>query len=251
MSTNISHQIKLINDAIHESARFMQRDFGEIVQLQNSKRGVEDFTHKCYSRLQNKLVSALDQRRPNYGIILANETTPNDEYFFCIEPISGIDNFQKAIPFCAIAVGLFKQVKGVIEAQAFSIHNPILRETFYCGKGAGSWFENYNETNVPKSRMRVSKQGDFVNAITSAPFDIDSTLSRRLGSSLLEMAYLACGRLDLIIHKAESLLTQAAFLMVRESGGYAEEKDNNYFACNSNLIKSVTEIFSKNYCSNE
>ncbi len=251
MSTNISHQVKLINDAIHESARFMQRDFGEIVQLQNSKRGVSDFTHKCYSRLQNKLISALDQRRPNYGIILANETTPKDEYFFCIEPISGIDNFQKAIPFCAIAIALFKQEKGIIEPQALSIHNPILRETFYCGKGIGSWFENYNETNVPKSRMRVSKQGDVVNAITSAPFEIDLTLSRRLGSSLLEMAYLSCGRLDLVIHKAESLLTQAAFLMVREAGGHAEEKDNKYFACNNNLLKSASEVFNKHYYADE
>lgn len=247
MSTNIAHQVKLINDAIHEAARFMQRDFGEIVQLQNSKRGVDDFTHKCYSRLQNKLVAALDKLRPNYGIILANEATPEDEYFFCIEPISGIDNFQKSIPFCAIVIGLFKQEKGVIEPQALSVHNPILRETFYCGKGFGSWFENYNETNVPKSRMRVSKQGDVVDAITSAPFEIDLTLSRRLGSSLLEMAYLACGRLDLVIHKAESLLTQSAFLMVREAGGYTEEKDNKYFACNTNLKHSATKIFNEHY----
>ena len=245
MSTSIAHQVKLINDSIHESARFMQRDFGEIVQLQNSRRGVEDFTHKCYARLQNKLVGALEEKRPKYGIISANEATPKDEYFFCVEPISGIDNFQRSIPFCGIAVALFKQEAGTSEALAFSIHNPILRETFYAGKGIGAWFENYNETTVPKSRMRVSNQGSFLDAIVSAPFEIETTLSRRLGSSLLEMAYLSAGRMDIVVHKAESLLTQAAFMMVREAGGYVEEKGDQCLSSNDALRRAASEIFNE------
>ena len=229
-----------MNDCIHESARYMQRDFGEIVQLQNSKRGTEDFTAKCYSRLQNKLVTALDEKRPQYGIILANEPKPTDEYFFCIEPISGVDNFKRSIPFCAIAIGLFNQQ----EALAFSIHNPILRETFYAGKGMGAWFENYNDTVVPKSRMRVSNQGDFLNAFISTPFKTDFVQSRNFGSHLLEMAYLAAGRLDIVMHKAESLLTQAAFLMVKEAGGYVEEKGDKCLASNDSLRKPASEVFS-------
>ncbi len=242
MSTNIAHQIKLINDSIHEAARFMQRDFGEVVQLQNSRRGVDDFTRKCYSRLQNKLVGALDERRPQYGIMLANEPTPKDEYFFCIEPISGIDNFQRSIPFCAIVVALFHQNEPI----ALSIHNPILRETFYAGKGIGAWFENYNETTVPKSRMRISNKGSFLDAIVSAPFAIETTLSRHLGSSLLEMAYLAAGRIDILVHKAESLLTQAGFMMVREAGGHTEEKGDIYLASNDLLRRAASELFNEN-----
>lgn len=238
MSTNIAHQVKLINDAIHESARFMQRDFGEIVQLQNSKRGVHDFTHKCYSRLQTKLTNALDEKRPNYGIVLANEPKPKDELFFCIEPITGISNFQRSIPFCGIAVGLFSQES----ALAFSIHNPILRETFYAGKGIGAWFENYNETIVPKSRMRVSAQGEFPEAFISSSFKSNLENSRNLGSHLLEMAYLAAGRLDIVIQSAESLLTQAAFLMIKEAGGYTEEKGNICLASNEALRKPASEL---------
>ena len=129
MSLPLEHQIRTLNDVMHESARFMQRDFGEIVQLQNSKKGVQDFTNKCYSRLQSKITTALAEKRPNYAIINVNDPAPKDcEYFLVVEPISGIANFQHSLPFCCSAIALFKQDSE--EALAIAIHNPILRETF-------------------------------------------------------------------------------------------------------------------------
>lgn len=228
-----------MNDALHEAARFMQRDLGEILHLQGSKKGVEDFTRKCYMRLSERLMSFLQEKRPKYGITLANQPKPNNEMFFCIEPIAGITNFKRSLPFCGVAIGLFSKQ----EALAFSIYNPVLREIFYAGKGMGAWFENYNDSNTPKSRMRVSNQGDFFESVISSKFKTDLAQNRYLGAHLLEMAYLAAGRLDIVISEAESLLTQAAFLMVKEAGGYTEEKGEWCLASNGTIIKQASEFF--------
>ena len=246
MAFTLENQLNTLNDSLYQATRFMQRDFGEIVHLQSSKRGVDDFVNKCYSRLQNKITGSLLERRPQYGLILSNEPAPqNCEYFFVVEPVSGLANFKHGIPFCCMAVALFGQHKdGTNEALAISIHNPILRETFYAAKAKGAWSENFNETVVPKSRMRVSTQGDFSNAIASSSLSNDAFVqNRNFGSDLLEMAYLAAGRVDIVMHQTENILTDAGLMLVREAGGYIELKNDKFLATNDALQKQVSEVF--------
>ena len=218
--------MKMLCDVLIEASHYMQRDFGEIMQLQNSKRGTQDFTNKCYDRIKFKLTKALEEKRPGYAIILPHEKTPeNCIFFIVIEPIAGIHNFQRSIPFCAIAIALFE--KGSEEALAIAIHNPILRETFYSARGLGAWFENYNETNVPKSRMRVSNQNNFANAFTSQ--------SINLNCDLLEIAYLASARLDIVVKSIDNLMIRATFTLIREAGGHITIKDDLFLASNDTL----------------
>jgi len=224
----------MLCDVVHESSHFMQRDFGEITQLQNSKKGTNDFTNKCYKRIQGKLLKSISEKRPNYSIITSKEELPQTPYSIVIEPISGINNFKRSIPFCAIAAALFEQGEPV----AVVIHNPILRETFYAAKGLGAWHENYNETIVPKSRIRVSNQNNFEEAL------IISTLnnsSLNLGCTLLEIAYLAASRLDIVIKKNDNLLIKGASLLVREAGGLITLKNELFLASNDCLNKQAIE----------
>jgi myo-inositol-1(or 4)-monophosphatase len=241
----IAQQIKLINDSIHLATRYVPRDFGEIIQLQGTKTATQDFTNKCYGRIQKRIIEALDDNFPRIPVILASQTVPKDaEYFFCIEPLSGVDNFQRSLPLFAITVALFKQENDLIEPVLMSVHNPILQEVFYAGKGIGAWFENFKETAVPKSRMRVSNKADFADAIISSPFNVAFQINRLFGSHLLEMAYLAAGRIDVLIQKTESLLTQAGMMMVREAGGYVEEKGKLCLASNSLLSRVAISALS-------
>jgi myo-inositol-1(or 4)-monophosphatase len=226
--------MKMLCDVLHEASHFMQRDFGEIVQLQNSKKGTQDFINKCYERIKYKLIKSFSEKRPGYGIITPNEAIPDTKFFAIIEPISGITNFQHSIPFCAIAIALFEQ--GDDEALAFAVHNPILRETFYAAKGLGAWFENYNETIVPKSRMRVSTQNSFSSAFISS-----SSGNVNLGCDLLEIAYLSAARLDIIIKRSDNLMNKAAFILIREAGGRIHAENNQFLASNETLHKQAVE----------
>jgi fructose-1,6-bisphosphatase/inositol monophosphatase family enzyme len=227
VSSNLEHQINLIIDAVLDCSRFMQRDFNEITQLQNSKRGVGDFVNKCQMRMKSRLTDYLMEKRPKYPVIIAGSPLPQDsDYFFVIEPIGGLENFKHNIPFCCTSIALFK--KESEDALAVVIHNPILRETFYAADGLGSWFENHNETSTPKSRMRVSSQTI-----------IDNAFERKLGNPVLELAYLASGRLDLVSYSKENAIIRGAFKMIYESGGTVSFNDGSFIAGNSSLIKNI------------
>ena len=229
----------MLCDVLHEASHFMQRDFGEIVQLQNSQRGTQDFTNKCYQRIKNKLIKSFSEKRPHYSIITAHEPIPQDcDFFAVIEPISGINNFQRSIPFCAIAISLFES--GSDDALAIAIHNPILRETFYAAKGIGAWFENYNETLVPKSRMRVSNQNNFAASFISSPFNKNLKIIN-LGCDLLEIAYFSSARLDIIVKTNDNLMNRAAFTLIREAGGHIYSKNKYFLASNEFLYKQAIE----------
>lgn len=242
VSSPLAHNLKLINEAIHKASRFMQRDFNEIMQLQSSKRSLKDFTSKCYTRLYNKLVEALNEVRPQFDVILANEPKPETKSYFVIEPISGLTNFTRSIPFCSMVIALFNDK----EPLAISIHNPIIRETYYAAQNLGAWHENYNETIAPKSRMRVSNLCELDRAIMiRSKNDVLYGQNRILGSSILELAYLASGKVDLIMAESESLLTQAALMMVREAGGFTVQRNNQFLASNEALSKQATALFDK------
>ncbi len=218
----------MLCDVVHEASYFMQRDFGEVVQLQSSRKGPRDFTNKCYDRIKYKLTKSFAEKRPDYPVITSNDKKPQDgDFFILIEPISGIDNFSHSIPFCAIAGFLFD--RKLDEPIAAIIHNPILRESFYGARGLGAWFENYNETIVPKSRMRVSNQDDINNAYIVA----DNYLN--LGCDLLEIAYLAAARFDILVKKDGNLINEAALLLIKEAGGSIHSDGDNLLLSNGML----------------
>jgi myo-inositol-1(or 4)-monophosphatase len=241
VSISIEQQIKAMNDSLHESVRFMQRDFSEIIQLQNSKKGVQDFTQKCYTRLHDRVSASLKEKRPNYSIILPNQPFPSSEYCFVIEPISGINNFQHSIPFCCSVITLFQQNKPI----AITIYNPAMRETFYVGKGSGAWFENYGETVVPKSRMRVSNQNSFTNAFIMSPLVTEENTYCNFGCTVLELAYLAAGRCDIVVNKNNSFIIDAMLSLIKESGAHVYSQGNLFFASNEILQKQAPDFLNK------
>lgn len=216
MSTNLEHQITLLKDAAFESSRFMLRDFNEVMQLQNSTKGVDDFVNKCYNRIGRRLCDYLYEKRPKYPAIAVNDKVPDAEYYFVVEPIAGIENFKHGVSFCACAIALFQ--KNNDNALAVIIYNPLLREAFYAANGFGAWFENYTESLAPKSRMRVTSKKN------GQPF------FRDLGNPLLEMAYFAAGRFDIISGKADNLISKAALILLKEAGAIVNLKDDN-FSC--------------------
>lgn len=242
MSTNINHQVKFLCDVLHESAHFMQRDFGEITNLQNSKKGTSEFAQKCYMRIKQKMLNSITEKRPSYKVITVEEKIPDQgDFYLVIEPISGITNFQHAIPFCAISIALFDRNSD--QTIAIAIHNPILRETFYAGKNYGAWFENYNETIIPRCRIRVSGQNNISQAFSSFANINNNSSIINLNCDLLEIAYFSSARFDIILKKDDSLLNKASQLLIREAGGHITSKDGYFIASNEFLHKHAVERY--------
>ena len=204
--------------ACEKASKVIIRDFGEIENLQVKKKGPKDFVTKTDQRVEKILIEELEKSKRNYSFI-TEETgiidNSDKENFWIIDPIDGTTNFLHGIPHFAISIAL-KNKKEIISGLIF---DPIKNEMFYAEKNAGSFFNN--------RRIRVSKKTELEECLfaTNHQGAIHSKLNLRYtGSAALDLAYVACGRLDGYFHNKINIWDVAAgVLIINEAGGKVNE----------------------------
>jgi len=221
-------------DAVRKTARPMLRDFGEVAQLQVSRKGPGDFVTAADIKAEDTLYELLMKARPGYGFLgeergLMEGT--DKSHMWIVDPIDGTTNFMHAMPHFAITVGLQRtSPDGTSEIVAGVTYNPVMNELFWAEKGKGAYLND--------ARIRVSGRRDLADSLiaTGLPFigktghaqsikDIHAVGQRvagirRLGSSALDLAWVACGRYDAYYERnLKPWVVAAGILFVTEAGG--------------------------------
>lgn len=216
--------------AIRKAARGVQRDYGEVSGLQVSVKGPADFVTASDKKAEKVLREELAKARPTYGFLgeEEGETKGQDpDHRWIIDPIDGTFNFMHALPLFALTIALER--KGEIVAGV--TYNPVTDELFHAEKGSGAFFNN--------KRMRVGARRELSESMVfcGLPNRADKTHDiqrkelavmqtrcaglRALGSTALDMAYTAMGRLDGgWTHGLKPWDMAAGILFIRESGGF-------------------------------
>ncbi|MFN0191834.1 MAG: inositol monophosphatase family protein [Aestuariivirga sp.] len=215
--------------AVRKAARGVQRDFGELQNLQVSVKGPGDYVTAADKRCEKVLREELAKARPTYGFLMeesGEEKGSDPDHRFIADPIDGTTNFMRAIPYFAISVALER--KG--ELIAAVTYNPISDELFHGEKGQGAFLNN--------KRLRVGARTDLTEAVVCtgiphrgrpghaenraeiAALQAKSIGIRRFGSAALELGYVAAGRLDAFWERGLAPWDVAAgMLFVREASG--------------------------------
>jgi myo-inositol-1(or 4)-monophosphatase len=152
--------------------------------------------------------------------------TGDSDYVWIVDPIDGTSNYLRGIPHFAISIAL--QIKGRIEAGV--VYDPLREEMFTAARGQGAFLNS--------QRIRVSGRKELSSAIvaTAFPFrqrrlmeaykamfdDVFDKVEdiRRAGTASLDLAYVACGRLDGYWElNLKPWDIAAGALLVQEAGG--------------------------------
>lgn len=222
-------------NAAYKAARGLCRDFGEVEQLQVSRKGPADFVSSADHKAEETLVEELRRARPKFGFLLeeggevAGEDSSNR---WIIDPLDGTTNFLHGIPHFAISIGLERDGKMF----AGVIYDPLRDELFWAEAGGGAFLNS--------KRLRVSARDQMNDALiaTGMPFkgrashpeysemldrvSAETSGVRRFGSAALDLAYVAAGRFDGLWEFALSPWDIAAGLAIlREAGGIVSEVD--------------------------
>ena len=213
---SISPILNLMIKACEKASKIIIRDFGEIENLQVSKKGPKDFVTKTDKRVEKILIDELSKSKKNYSFI-TEETgkilNKNKDIFWIIDPIDGTTNFLHGIPHFAISIAL--EISGEIISGL--IFDPIKNEIFYAEKNNGSYINN--------SRIRVSKKSNLEECLFASNSEgiklIHPELNlRNTGCAALDLAYLGCGRFDGYFHNKINLWDMVAGkIIVEEAGG--------------------------------
>ncbi len=220
---SISPNLNLMIKACEKASKVIIRDFGELENLQVSKKGPKDFVTKTDKKVEKVLIEELSKSKKNFSFITEESgkiLKENKESFWIIDPIDGTSNFLHGIPHFAISVAL--QINN--EILIGLIFDPIKNEMFYAEKNSGSFVNN--------NRVRVSSKNNLDECLfatnNTGVKSIHPKLNlRSTGCAALDLAYVGCGRLDGYFHNNINLWDIAAGkIIVEEAGGRVNNIDN-------------------------
>jgi myo-inositol-1(or 4)-monophosphatase len=244
--TTPSALIKVMSDAVRKAARGLTRDFGEVAELQVSKKGPADYVSAADIKSEQVLFEALAAARPGYGFLGEERgliAGTDKTHTWIADPLDGTTNFLHAIPHFAVTVALERE--GQIVAGV--TYNPITNEHFWAEKGRGAYLND--------KRIRVAARRDLGESVlaTGIPFmgvpghavflkelhQISNRVSgvRRFGAAALDLAFVAAGRFDGYWERGPSKWDVAAgVLLVTEAGGTVSDADGGTDALNNHSI---------------
>ena len=159
----LSPALNVMIAAARKAARGLIRDFGELENLQISKKGPADFVTTADTRTERILVEELTKARPGYGFLVEEGGAiegRDKSHRFIIDPIDGTTNFMHGIPQFAISIGLEREGQ-LVSALIF---NPVTDEMYLAERGHGAYLND--------RRLRVAARQNMSDILVAsgAPF---------------------------------------------------------------------------------
>ncbi len=190
-------------------------------------KGEFDLVTEADRASEKLVVERLRSHFPTHGIV-AEEGGGHEaasEYCWYVDPLDGTTNFAHNFPVFNVSIGLAhagEMIAGVV-------YDPLRQELFSAERGAGAYLNN--------RRIHVSKAKTIADSLASTGFPsrkrrhninihfyyqlaMASHGVRRTGSAAIDIAYVACGRLDFFWEFGlKSWDMAAGKLLVQEAGG--------------------------------
>ncbi len=225
------------------------------MRRQVSKKQQFDFVTKVDLLSEKAIINYIRERHPEHDI-LAEESgalQSGSDFQWIIDPLDGTKNYIHGFPFFSVSVALRQKNQLLVGA----VLDPVRDELFYAEKGKGA-FLNGQPLQVSTSNnlsecliatgfpFRAKHLAASYFRAFSAMFHQVSDL-RRAGSAALDLAYVACGRIDAFWEIGLNLWDIAAgVLLIEEAGGTVTdiyEQDRHLLS--GHILASNSRIHSK------
>ncbi|MDO4161970.1 MAG: inositol monophosphatase family protein [Pseudomonadota bacterium] len=217
----ISPVLTAMANAVKKATIALTRDFNELEHLQ-SGRNDGRFAAHSYEKVEKILKEELAKIKPSFAFVSQkNDAIPANGNCFLLAPIDGFACFAHGNGSFAVSAALMEN--GIVTHAV--IYSPVYDELFFAEKGCGAFKEGFRS----HERLRVSGNKNSEQALIGCSANADlfkkalnlSTTVLVKGSSALDLAYLAAGKLDIAVSSDNLPQTIAAgMLLVKEAGGY-------------------------------
>ena len=233
-------------------------------------KGDVDLVTEADRASEKLIVGRLKAAFPTHGIYGEEGTREQleSEFRWYVDPLDGTTNFAHGFPAFCVLLGLEHRRPGLAadedgEMVAGVTYDPLRDEMFVAEKGKGTWLngrqvhvsktkalqESLTATGFPSQKRHSSPNIHFYQQMTLRSHGV-----RRAGSAGLDLAYVACGRLDGFWEfNLNPWDTSAGYLLVEEAGGTVTHFDGGKFtldsremlATNGLIVGEMTHIFTE------
>jgi myo-inositol-1(or 4)-monophosphatase len=205
---------------------------------------------------EKKIVAALQKIFPAAGFITEEgtvEQSKNQEFNWIIDPLDGTTNYLHGFPLYAISIALTQNNQPILGV----VHHVVPDECFHSIKG-GKAYCNKQEIRVSAISIlqesllatgfpyyHLDKSDVYLDIIKD--FLKKSHGIRRLGSAAIDLAYVACGKLEgFFEYNLNAWDVAAGAFIVQQAGGKVTDfKEGNNFLFGGELCASNTSVHSE------
>jgi myo-inositol-1(or 4)-monophosphatase len=226
----MTNYLQAAEEAARAAGKLLRHHFHQPLTVNSSEK--HDIKLEIDVRAQELISESLLKEFPNHALY-GEEGIVGDqgsEHQWVVDPLDGTVNYFYGIPHFCVSIAL----RFLGEIIVGVIYDPIRDEMWLAQKG---------ETPTLNGKsFRVSDRADLAEAVISVGLSktgvtIEAGLPllqemvhrarkcRLMGSAALDMAYVACGRLDAYVEQGISLWDIAAgWILVETAGGLVEMK---------------------------
>ncbi|MBW2987468.1 inositol monophosphatase [Candidatus Woesearchaeota archaeon] len=219
-------------------------------------KGPRDIVTNVDIESENAIIKTIKKKFPKHGIMAEEKGAidKDSEYTWIIDPLDGTNNYQNGIEFFNVAVAVAKNKELIIGV----VYDPVKDEMFVAEKGKGATLNGkeikVNQKVALNHCILSTNPGSTLNKYKSVyyrKFSHKLRAVRIMGSKELELAYVACGRLDIYYNTSTYLWdVAAAIVIIREAGGVVKKfdgtewtiDDNEFIALGRPLLPEILKI---------
>ena len=229
-------------------------------------KGEQDLVTEADRASERMICERLSSHYPSHGIIAeeGGGHLSSSGYRWFVDPLDGTTNFAHGFPVFNVSMGLEKDGELICGV----IYDPTRNELFAAEKGSGAHLNNRPirtsaaktvKTSLVSTGFPSTKRTQNINIHFYYQLAMISHGIRRAGAAAIDLAYVACGRLEAFWEfKLHPWDMAAGILIVREAGGtcsdmYGQPVDifgEHVVADNSliheELIRTFGQIFDGN-----
>ena len=188
--------------AARTSGKILSRMYGQVNHV--TKKGEIDLVTEADLQAEKAILEILERHFPHDHILSeeAGSAGQSSTRTWFVDPLDGTTNFAHGFPVFAVSIALHDITGPLVGV----IYDPLRNECFAAARGQGATLNGnpVQSTSVPRLKQALLATGFPYDRHTAEDNNIDSFKAfirkaqgvRRAGAAALDLAYVACGRLD-------------------------------------------------------
>jgi myo-inositol-1(or 4)-monophosphatase len=197
----LTQELEAALSAAREAGEVLRKGFGW--QHSVSYKGEVDIVTEVDEQAERVIKEILLGAFPSYGMLAeeGGKQRGQEDVYWIVDPLDGTTNYAHGLPIFAVSIALQRSGEVILGV----VHDPMREETYLAERGGGATLNG--------ELIRVSDTDEPIQALIATGFPYDRAEMpealelfgrfaaitrgmRRLGSTALDLCYVAAGRLD-------------------------------------------------------
>ena len=249
---NLQNFLEVATESVLAAGAVLEDLYGKLEAIAEKGRP-GDLVTEADKKAESIILDIIARHYPDHAILAEESGYLGDQtanpYLWAIDPLDGTTNYAHGYPIACVSVGLM--IEGI--PQVGAIYNPFRQELFRGAKGLGA--------TLNRRPIRVSQTTSLEKSLLVSGFAYDrrETLDnnyaefchlthltqgvRRSGSAALDLADVACGRLEGYWERGiKAWDIVAGVVILEEAGGVVTSYDNHSLDIQSGRILATNGL---------